>query len=824
MAGLSDLVILQRSVNQLHFDRFEERGSKNLEVELSVGDFAIFAMIFECGKKMATSLIRAVWIRLVFLSLFFVVSNGKYCNVEISNDIVVLPSTELFLILRVSKRRSSHLVICHGRSLIRLLEHPINLLRLLTCPSLVVSAYMCVCLGVISLLLLLSGDIEVNPGPCYKYPCSRCDKPVKSNQDGIQCDGCDLWFHRQCEYLSKSAYLSLSNSNEAWLCSVCALPNFSDSFFSSYCDSSSDSSGLSNTVISDVFVICESWLDASVSQNEISIPNYSILRNDRNRHGGGVAVFFKSSMKATLIHSENRFQLESLWLSLSGGSIPPSTVLCVFYRPPSASRASIDELFSQCQVMLACFRHVIICGDLNINLLFDNTLSTDFLNTLSILNLRQVISDPTRVTCTSKSLIDVCIVDSESPVVSSGTLGFGFSDHLICYSVFNWKSVPAPTKTSSLSRSYKSFSPSQFQSNLDVVPWSLLEIFDDPDDKLNAYDLLLKDVVDKCAPLVKKKQRKNASPWITEDLRKKMLYRNRLYRKFLKSRLQSDLVTYRNFRNHVTGLQRKAKRHYLSNLVNNNATSSTIWSALKILMNNGNPSNTNSSTMPSASDLNNHFIQVCNNVLSAGTPLSDTQIQPAPSPLAIDLDIPHLSPHECASLIQHLKPKRSTGCDSVSPVILKAAPEQLSLPLSSIINSAISQQQFPSSWKSAIVHPLHKAGSTDICSNYRPISILPAASKVMEMYIADMLKAHLETNNLLYPLQSGFRQGHSTQSLLLKFTDSWYKSLDNGNFVGVVFLDISKAFDTVNHELLLHKLRTRFLLITIPVSAPSIIP
>ena len=355
--------------------------------------------------------------------------------------------------------------------------------------------------------------------------------------------------------------MSLSNSNEAWLCSVCALPNFSDSFFSSYCDSSLDSSGLSNTVISDssvvdecdllfptnmfcvfqtnvhsllqsiddvkllcgdkktdVFIICESWLDTSVSQNKIS--NFSILRNDINRHGGGVAVFFKSSTKATLIHSENRFQLELLWLSLSGGSIPPSTVLCVFYRPPSASRASIDELFSQCQVMLACFRHVIICGDLNINLLSDNTSSADFLNTLSILNLRQVISDPTRVTCTSKSLIDVCIVDSESPVVSSGTLGFGFSDHLICYSVFNWKLVPAPTKTSLLSHSYKSFSPSQFQSNLDVVPWSLPGIFDDPDDKLNAYDLLLKDVVDKCAPLVKKKQCKNASPWNTEDLRK----------------------------------------------------------------------------------------------------------------------------------------------------------------------------------------------------------------------------------------------------------------------------------------------------------------
>ena len=80
----------------------------------------------------------------------------------------------------------------------------------------------------------------------------------------------------------------------------------------------------------------------------------------------------------------------------------------------------------------------------------------------------------------------------------------------------------------------------------------------------------------------------------------------------------------------------------------------------------------------------------------------------------------------------------------------------------------------------------------------------------MEMYIADLLKAHLEDNNFLYELQSGFRQGHSTQSLLLRLTDSWYKSLDNGEYVGVVFLDISKAFDTVSHQLLLHKLHSQF--------------
>ena len=155
-------------------------------------------------------------------------------------------------------------------------------------------------------------------------------------------------------------------------------------------------------------------------------------------------------------------------------------------------------------------------------------------------------------------------------------------------------------------------------------------------------------------------------------------------------------------------------------------------------MNNGNSHRIDTSMMPSASDLNNHFIQVCKNSLASATPPPCTSFQLASSASISDLVIPFVSSHQCESLIQRLKPKQSTGCDTVSPIVLKAAPEHLNLPLSSIINSAISRRQLPSSWKSAIVHPLHKAGPTDICANYRPISILSTASKFMEMYVADL--------------------------------------------------------------------------------------
>ena len=161
---------------------------------------------------------------------------------------------------------------------------------------------------------------------------------------------------------------------------------------------------------------------------------------------------------------------------------------------------------------------------------------------------------------------------------------------------------------------------------------------------------------------------------------------------------------------------------------------------------------------------------------------------------------------EVISVINKFAPKKSAGHDLISTNLLKEISPLIAEPLSLIINQSLSTGIFPSKLKIAKVIPLHKKNEKDLLDNYRPISLLPSISKVFERIVYNQLYSYLTTNGILFKSQYGFKKSHSTETAAIELTDTLLQNLDNGEIPIAIFLDLSKAFDTLDHAILLKKL------------------
>ena len=156
--------------------------------------------------------------------------------------------------------------------------------------------------------------------------------------------------------------------------------------------------------------------------------------------------------------------------------------------------------------------------------------------------------------------------------------------------------------------------------------------------------------------------------------------------------------------------------------------------------------------------------------------------------------------------LRSLKPDKSTGLDNIPARFLKDGADMLADPIAHIVNFSIMSEAVPSGLKDARVIPLFKKGSRLDPGNYRPVSILNILSKVLERAVCSQLTSYLGTKNVLYGFQSGFRGKFSTETCLVELTDYVKDEVSKGNYVGMVLIDLQKAFDCVDHGLLLKKL------------------
>ena len=210
--------------------------------------------------------------------------------------------------------------------------------------------------------------------------------------------------------------------------------------------------------------------------------------------------------------------------------------------------------------------------------------------------------------------------------------------------------------------------------------------------------------------------------------------------------------------------------------------------------------------------MNLYFAKVSDRLIKDKRPFSDRNADVlkkfinSKKPENIHFNILLIKSDELKSILKSLDPSKSTGIDGISPKMLNLVSDVLLSSLLQMINISLHTGVFPDVLKEARVFPIHNDGISEDPLNYRPISILPIVSEVIEKNVTKHLFAYLNKYKLLYEAQSGFRKHHSCQTTLIRLINDWLSHIDKGTIVGAIFFDLKKAFDVVDHEILLQKL------------------
>ena len=370
----------------------------------------------------------------------------------------------------------------------------------------------------------------------------------------------------------------------------------------------------------------------------------------------------------------------------------------------------------------------------------------------------------------------------------------------------------------------KNFDHVRFLFDLSQIDWDgIVRSCDNVHDAVQQWSTTLSLIIEMHAPLQDMRVSNKYSPWHNSDFRKLSRERDRIESAPVKRKSALLMDAHRQLRNKTNILNRSLKREYFSKkLAACKGDLKQSCKTINLLLNNRSKTTNIDSLKVHEQEINNDH-DIANSMndyfCSVGRNLSD-KIPAQPNPfLSHHYDITNpsngreqfkfvaINKRTTEKAFNKIKTLHGSGLDNIASYFLKVAFPAISDSLCDIFNLSLSCRVFPDSWKVPRVAPIFKEGLSDDRSNYRPISVLPAASRLFEKLVYDQLYRYLDEKKFIRLQQSGFRSLHSVVTYLLKCTNDWYVNIDKGKFTAMIFIDLKKALDTVDHGILLEKMK-----------------
>ena len=578
---------------------------------------------------------------------------------------------------------------------------------------------------------------------------------------------------------------------------------------------------ITNSNIS-ILTISESWLNTKIPTSMINIPGYISSRLDRPKtrstRGGGLITYiadhlsFDDSKFEHLNLMNKDIELQCLDLFIPNMR---QIIMLNLYRPPQGSVVNFIKLLNDtiAKLKIKSNTEIYLMGDFNIDMLDKKSKNVkDLFQSAKMSGALPLINEYTRKSDKS-TCIDQIFTNCDC-ICDSGVVDINISDHFAVFCTRK-KSSEKGIKKEFSGRSYRNYIKEDFQYNIINLDWTPFYVCTDPIECWDIMEHNIKSEIDKMCPVKTFKVAASRDPWITNELLEEIRDKDLALKRARKSGATEDWAFARNERNRVGRMVETARREFFEEeQVNSRGDPKRFWRNIASAMPGKKSNNSKISLIDTTSQskidnaatsnyINNFFSNIGINLAKE---FNNTWAPSYPPNNDTEISEIHTDFEEVRTLCKEINTSKSSALDLLSSRILKDAFLVLGLQLVYLFNLSLSLRDFPEKWKMATVIPLYKGGSRSEVGNYRPISLLPLPGKILEKIVHNRISTFLESNKLLCTEQCGFRKECSTTLSIVNLTDSLFSAINKQETCMAVFIDLKKAFDTVNHSILLKKL------------------